>query len=170
MKFLVSILFSLVLAFNCYAQTVTKNDFPKDIKGARLNLKVDFSEALICGMNEKEFSDYEKDWEEDKPTIVRNFMSGANVGIGKSYGVGDYKDAIYTIYIKVNTITDDGYIICDANIRDNDGNVLFTVEKLTGGKEPPLMIGTKLARIKIWATLTGKKFGSIFKSEINTNK
>lgn len=166
MKFLVSILFSLVFAFNCHAQTVTKNVFPKDIKGARLNFKVDFSEALICGMNEKEFSEYEKDWEEDKPTIVKNFRSGANLSIGKTYAVGDYQDASYTIMVKVNTITDEGYIVCDANIIDKDGNVLFTLEKLTGGKEPAFMIGTKLARMKIWATLTGKALGDILKKEL----
>jgi hypothetical protein len=117
-------------------------------------------------MSEDEFSRYEKDWEEDKPTIVRNFRSGVNVGIGKSYKVGDYKDSKYTIRVKVNTITDDGYIICDADIIDDGGNVYFTVKEVTGGKEPPFMIGTKLARMKIWATVTGKKLGSILKSEL----
>ena len=68
--------------------------------------------------------------------------------------------------MKVNTITDDGYIICDADIIDDGGNVYFTVKEVTGGKEPPFMIGTKLARMKIWATVTGKKLGSILKSEL----
>ena len=167
MKIVVSILFSLVLAFNCHAQTVTKNDLPKNLQGIRMNLKADFSEALICGMNEKEFSEYEKDWEEDKPTIVRNFKTGANVGIGKSYGIGDYQDASYTIMIKVNTITDEGFIICDAKIIDSNGNTRFVVERLTGGKEPAFMIGTKLARMKIWATLTGKALGDILKKELS---
>ena len=166
MKKKVLIMLFMVIAASSYAQNVTKNNFPKNMKGARMNLKMDFSDALICGMSEEEFSNYEKDWEEDKPTIVRNFRSGANVGIGKSYKIGDYRDAKYTIVIKVNTITDDGYIICDADIIDSSGNVYFTVEELTGGKEPLFMIGTKLARMKIWATVTGKKLGSILKSEL----
>ena len=167
MKKNVLIMLFMFIATISYAQTVTKNNLPKNLKGAQMNLKVDFSDALICGMSEGEFSRYEKDWEEDKPTIVRNFRSGVNVGIGKSYKVGDYKVAKYTIIVKVNTITDDGYIICDADVVDNSGNVCFTVEEVTGGKEPPFMIGTKLSRMKIWATVTGKKLGSILKSELS---
>ena len=166
MKKKVLIMLFMVIAASSYAQNVTKNNLPKNIKGARMNLRMDFSDALICGMSEDEFSRYEKDWEEDKPTIVRNFRSGVNVGIGKSYKVGDYKDSKYTIRVKVNTITDDGYIICDADIIDDGGNVYFTVKEVTGGKEPPFMIGTKLARMKIWATVTGNKLGSILKSEL----
>ena len=90
MKKKVLIMLFMVIAASSYAQNVTKNNLPKNIKGARMNLKMDFSDALICGMSEDEFSRYEKDWEEDKPTIVRNFRSGVNVGIGKSYKVGDY--------------------------------------------------------------------------------
>lgn len=66
------------------AQTVTKNTLPKNLKGIRMNLKIDFSDAMICGMSEEEFSKYEKDWEEDKPKIVSKFMAGANLGVGKS--------------------------------------------------------------------------------------
>ncbi len=58
-------------------------------------------------------------------------------------------------------------MICGSSIIDKDGNVLFTLEKLTGGKEPAFMIGTKLARMKIWATLTGKALGDILKIELS---
>ena len=92
----------------------------------------------------------------------KNYLSSMN----KFETLGDYKDSKYTIRVKVNTITDDGYIICDADIIDDGGNVYFTVKEVTGGKEPPFMIGTKLARMKIWATVTGKKLGSILKSEL----
>lgn len=151
------------------AQTVTKNTLPENLKGVRMNMVVDFSKALIYGMSEEEFSKYEKDWVEDKPTIVQNFRTGANYGIGRSYGIGEYKNTSYTIVVTVNTVTDEGFFICDATIVDKDSNCRFKVEKLSGGKEPTFTPGTKLARMKFWATLTGKKLGNILKSEF-TNK
>ena len=152
------------------AQTVTKNTLPKNLKGIRMNLKIDFSDAMICGMSEEEFSKYEKDWEEDKPKIVSKFMTGANLGVGKSYKIGHYSNTSYIIMIKINTITDEGFIICDAKILDNEGNAQFIVESLTGGKEPPFMIGTKLARMKVWAALTGKTLGGILKRELSSRE
>lgn len=170
MKKIVAIIFLFMgLLSSVSAQTVTKNNFPKDMGKVHMSLKMDFSQAVICGMNEEEFSKYEKDWERDKPTIVRSFRSGANLSLGKTCGIGDYKDVSYTILVTVNTITEEGYIVCDASISDLEGNVLFTVEEVTGGKEPAIGIGTKLSRMKVWATLTGKRFGNILKSELTNN-
>lgn len=162
-------IFLALVAVIAAAQTVTKNSLPKNLKGVRMNLVVDFSKALIYGMSEEEFSKYEKDWGEDKPTIVQNFKSGANYGIGKSYGIGDYSDASYTIVVTVNTVTNDGFIICDATIVDKESNCYFKVEEITGGKEPVFSPGTKLAKMKFWATLTGKKLGTILKNEFTNN-
>lgn len=162
-----------LFVFSCFvisvavAQTITINNFPKDLEGIHMNLKMDFSQALICGMSEKEFSEFEKDWKKDKSTIIRNFKSGANFTLGNSYGVGDYKDARYTVKIIVNTITEEGYFICDVDILDENKKVVFHLDYLTGGKEPSFSIGTKLARMKVWATLTGKSLGSILKSELS---
>ena len=55
-------------------------------------------------------------------------------------------------------------------ILDNEGNAQFIVESLTGGKEPPFMIGTKLARMKVWAALTGKTLGGILKRELSSRE
>lgn len=166
-KIFILLLFTFFVITTVSSQTITKNNLPKNLQGVRMNFKIDFSEAIICGLNEEDFSKLEKDWEEDKPTIVRNFKKAANLSIGKSYGIGDYSDAPYTIIVKVNTITDEGYFICNARVVDGENNTLLEIEKLTGGKEPPFMIGTKLARMKIWATLTGKTLGSILREELS---
>ena len=97
---------------NLSAQTVTKNTLPKNLKGVHMNFEVDFSQAMILGKTETEYSEYEKDWNKDKETIVRNFRVATNLAIGKSYKVGEYKDATYIIKVKVNTITDDGFMYC----------------------------------------------------------
>ena len=168
MKKLIAICLLLVCSMaNLSAQTVTKNTLPKNLKGVHMNFEVDFSQAMIFGKTETEFSEYEKDWNKDKETIVRNFRVATNPAIGKSYKVGEYKDATYVIKVKVNTITDDGFMYCHVDIVNKDSVVCLSIEDLTGGKEPVISIGTKLSRMKIWATLTGKKLGSILKSEMS---
>jgi hypothetical protein len=56
---------------------------------------------------------------------------------------------------------------CHVDIVNKDKDVCLSIEDLTGGKEPAFSIGTKLSRMKIWATLTGKKLGSILKTEMS---
>lgn len=163
--YIISLLFICFWA-NVTAQTVTINSLSKNMKGVRMNFQMDFSDALIMGMSENEFAKYEKDWCDDKPTIIRNFKTGTNLTLGRSLGIGEYKDARYIVKVKVNTITDEGFFICDVDILEND-KVVFHLDHLTGGKEPSLAIGTKLARMKVWATLTGKSFGSILKNELS---
>lgn len=162
---------SLLICFmaNLSAQTVTKNTLPKNLKGVYMNFEVDFSQAMILGRSEAEYSEYEKDWDKDKGTIARNFRVATNLAVGKSCKVGEYKDAAYILKVTVNTITDDGVMYCHVDLVDKDGVVRLAIDDLTGGKEPPLSIGTKLSRMKVWATLTGKKLGSILKSEMSAN-
>ena len=159
--------FLLCLMEGTYSQTVTVNNLPSDLKGVRMNFQMDFSNAIIFGLKEKEFAEYEKDWYDDKSTVIRNFKSGANLAIGKSYGIGDYKNAQLTIRVNVETITNEGFIICNTDIVNSENEVLFHIDHLTAGKEPAISLGTKLARVKVWATLTGKKLGSILKSELS---
>jgi hypothetical protein len=44
--------------------------------------------------------------------------------------------------------------------------VFFAVEDLKGSSDSFFTPGTKLARIKIWATLTGTALGSLIKSRM----
>ena len=110
MKKKVLIMLFMVIAASSYAQNVTKNNLPKNLKGARMNLRMDFSDALIPG------------WSSTGGPWVKP------------------EDAMKKL--------------------------TWRTKEVTGGKEPPFMIGTKLARMKIWATVTGKKLGSILKSEL----
>ena len=98
-------------------------------------------------------------------SVTINALPKNPVGVhmGDAYKIGHYKDISYTVKVTVHTITDEGYIICDVDIIDQQGQSVFHIDHLTGGKEPSFFIGTKLARIKIWAALTGKNFGSILK-------
>ena len=67
--------------------------------------------------------------------------------------------------LTVRNVTTKGYITCDAEITDTTGVKYFSVKQVNGGKEPPFSPGTKLAKMKVWASLTGKSLGSIIRSE-----
>lgn len=154
-------------AINLSAQTVIKNSLPKDMSGVKMNFDVDFSKALIFGMTEAEFCDHEKDWKKDKKFIAKKMKNSANYALGKHYSIGDYNFALYTIVVTINTITKEGYIICDAQVVDNSGVVRLQIEELSGGKEPLFMPGSKLAKIKFWSMLTGERLGKILSKEFS---
>ncbi len=147
------------------AQEVTENKFSAVKPGSKINFVMDFSKASIMGMNETDFSNYEKDWNKDKPTIVGRFQKGANGKLGDILNIGSYPDSPYTLTVTVKNISDVGNVFCDVVITDKNGSVLFSAKNVNGGAEPPLLPGTKLAKIKAWAFLTGRSLGGIMKSE-----
>lgn len=147
------------------AQEVNENKFSSVKPGSKINFVIDFSKASIMGMNETDFSSYEKDWKKDKPTIVGRFQKGVNNKLGDMLNVGSYPDSEFVLKVSVKNISDVGNVYCDAVITDKSGNVIFSVKNVNGGTEPPLLPGTKLAKIKTWAFLTGRSLGGIMKSE-----
>lgn len=147
------------------AQVVTVNDMSAVKPGSKINFVIDFSKATIMSMNETDFSNYEKDWNKDKPTIIGRFQKGVNNKLNGILNVGSYPDSQYTLKVTVTAISDVGNVYCDAVITDKDGTVLFSVNNVNGGSEPPILPGSKLARIKTWAFLTGRSLGNNMKSE-----
>ena len=147
------------------AQVVTVNKMSAVKPGSKINLVIDFSKATIMGMNETEFSNYEKDWKKDQPTIIGRFRKGVNSKLNDMLNVGAYPSSDYTMKVTVKTISDMGNVYCDAVIVDKSGTVIFSVNDVNGGSEPPILPGTKLARIKAWSYLTGRSLSGILKSE-----
>ena len=147
------------------AAAAQENNFSSVKPGSKINLVMDFSKASIMGMNETDFSNYEKDWNKDKPTILGRFQKGVNGKLGDFLKIGSYPDSPYTMKVEVKTVSDVGNIYCDVAITDKDGTILFSAKNVNGGAEPPLLPGTKLAKIKAWAFLAGRSLGGIMKSE-----
>lgn len=147
------------------AQVVTVNKMSAVKPGSKINLVIDFSKATIMGMSETEFSNYEKDWKKDQPTIISRFRKGVNSKLNDMLNIGAFPSADYTMKVTVKTISDMGNVYCDAVIVDMNGTVIFSVNNVNGGSEPPILPGSKLARIKSWAYLTGRSLSSILKSE-----
>lgn len=147
------------------AQEGRVNNLSSVKPGSKINFVIDFSKASIMGMNEKDFSNYEKDWLKDQPTIIGRFQKGVNNKLSDMLSVGSYPDSGYTLTVTVKTISDVGNVYCDAVITDKAGTVLFSVKNINGGSEPPILPGTKLAKIKAWAFLAGRSLGGILKQE-----
>jgi hypothetical protein len=57
-------------------------------------------------------------------------------------------------------------MICDAVMTDKSGQEFFKVENLKGTSDSFFTPGTKLARIKFWAALTGGALGTIMKDRL----
>lgn len=131
--------------------------------GSRINMVMDFSKAQIMGMSETDFADYEEDWYKDKPSIASKYEKGISSRLGKILRVGAYPEADYTLRVTVRMITDTGNLYCDAAIVDAAGQVLFSVKNISGGKEPPFLPGTKLAKMKVWAVIAGRALGGVIK-------
>lgn len=155
-----------VLTVNTMAQTIKKDSLSKIPLGSRMDFRMDFSNATIHDRTETEFAKYEKDWEIDKPSIVEKFRSSANLVLDKELKFGDYPDADYQIVITVKSITTNGFMTCDALLKNKQGIVFFNVENLKGNSDSFFTPGTKLARIKIWAALTGGALGKMMKSRL----
>ena len=166
MKKVMMTILMMVMAVTAMAQRVTEDNLSKVPLGSRANLVIDFSKAIIHEMSETNFAKYEKDWENDKPSIVEKFRAAANFKLDNEMKLGFYDDADYVMTVNVKTITTKGFITCDAVLTDKSGKVFFTVENLKGSSDSFFTPGTKLARIKFWAALTGGALGTIMKSRM----
>jgi uncharacterized protein YqfB (UPF0267 family) len=156
----------LCMTLTVTAQTVKVDKLSKVTLGSRVNLTMDFSKAAIHDRSEAEFAKYEKDWEEDKPSIIEKFRAAANFKLDKELKLGFYEDADYQMTVTVKTITTKGFMICDAVMTDKSGQEFFKVENLKGTSDSFFTPGTKLARIKFWAALTGGALGTIMKDRL----
>ena len=160
-----SLVLTLLLVITSTAQVVTKNSLSVLKPGSTIGYALDFSHAVIMGMDENEFSNYEKDWLKDKPKVVSNFLNGINNKLDGIIIVAPSQETDYILKVSVRSVSTKGYMVCDAVVLDKDGKSLFVAEQVNGGKEPPISPGSKLAKMKVWATLTGRSLGSIIQSE-----
>ena len=103
---------------------------------------------------------------EDSAWIAGGLSDGLLECFDKELKFGDYPDADYQIVITVKSITTNGFMTCDALLKNKQGTVFFNVENLKGNSDSFFTPGTKLARIKIWAALTGGALGKMMKSRL----
>ncbi len=76
---------ALMFGVTSFAQKVVAGSLESLKNESKLNLEVDYSEAVIHGMGVKEFAEYEQDWEKDQPEIVGDIIEGIQDKIGDDY-------------------------------------------------------------------------------------
>lgn len=156
----------VALAVNAMGQTIVTDSLAKIALGSRVDFVMDFSGALIHDYSESDFARYEKDWKEDKPSVVRKFRSAANLVLDKELKLGDYPEAPYRMVVTVKSISKSGFMVCDVTMASRQGAPYFRVEDLKGSSDSFFTPGTKLARIKVWSALTGRALGRLMKDRL----
>lgn len=155
-----------VMSLSAMAQNIKADSLTKIPLGSRVDFTMDFSKATIHDRSESDFAKYEPDWEKDKPSIVDRFRSAANLVLDKDLKFGDYPEADYQIVITVKSITTSGFITCDVLLTNKAGATFFKAENVKGNSDSFFTPGTKLARMKVWAALTGGALGKMMKSRL----
>lgn len=163
MKKILLILAILNYSVICTAQEITKNDLKSINMGAKIYFDIDYSDAVIMGLSESDFANYEQDWVKDKTAVELSFLRGVNNKVDEIYNIGALKDADYALTVIVKSITNKGYLICDAKITDKSGKVYFYVININSGSKSKLIPGTNLSKIKASSLFAGRSLGKIMK-------
>ncbi len=123
------------------------------------NYVIDYSQAIICGMDEETFAEVETDWREDNPEISGNMIQEM---VDKLQDALPFKkNSKNTVKVTVRSITDNGKFVCDAELIDAEQKSLFKVEGVKCSKGGTW--GSKLHLMKEGAYNEGKKLGSALK-------
>lgn len=163
MKRVSSLLLLCMLTTSLFAQKVTSGSLSSLKDSRTLNVKIDFSQADIHGMNEATYAEYEKDWNKDKPAVIESFIKGANLSSKKDLMFGQFSSGKYTLLIKVKVISDDYRIFTSADIIDSESNVIATIDDLNIEKKTLVRLNTDLGAIKVRFNLLGMKLGKFLR-------
>ena len=127
---------------------------------------VDYSQALICGVDEETFAVIETDWEKDKPEISGGIIQGLMDRLGSL--IPFKKKSSNTVTVVVKKITEKGKFNCDIMLRDENGIIQAQANNIgctNGGKW-----GSKLHLMKESTRKEGRNLGSALKTAIKNKK
>lgn len=129
----------------------------------KMCMEIDFSEAIIHGMTETEFSLYETDWEKDQTEIYRKMFAPMQERIGERIILVKMLDTPYKLRVCVTSVSVKGDYDCYAVIVNDKNETIATINNIhaSGGR-----IGSNLNLIKDGAEHTGEKLGAILKREL----
>lgn len=130
------------------------------------NCVVDYSQALICGMDEETFAEMETDWYNDKPEITGGMIHGIMDELDSS--IKFKKSSPNTIKVTVKSITDKGKFVCDVALLDASNTIIAQSKDIKNTQR--LKWGTKLFPMKRGAKSEGEELGSALESELKKAK
>jgi len=132
-------------------------------KAGIANFEVDYSNAIIHGMSEEEFAEYELDWDKDMPQILAYFRSNLTDRAGEYLALVTKKEVPLTLRWVVLSINTKGDTQSELHVLNSEGVVLAKIIELNGEGGT---FGSKLNLIKDGAKSSGKKAGSFLKREL----
>ena len=163
-KLLPLILFSMVCSM-ASAQKVY-GSFRSLNEQVRVKMTIDFSQAYIHGMTEEEFTEYEKDYEKDKPQLIALIYDYASKYLAKrNYersftSVGNYKDDTDPILVlTIRSISATGDYDCDISLFKKDDDKKIEIGRAVGIRASGGRFGSKLNLMKDGAEHLGEELG-----------
>lgn len=133
--------------------------FKEIAQEGKAKIVVDYSEALIHGMSEEEFAEYEPDWKKDKPVVIGKFLAYFSEELDGMLVCHGKAASPFTVLVKMLSINVKGNTVLSIHIlKDN-----VEVATIKGIKEDGGTFGSKLNLIKDGAEHVGEKSGAFLK-------
>lgn len=156
LHFFIAIVAMMVSMPVCNAQNMVSGSVEGLKKAGIALVEIDYSKAVIMGMGEQAFADYENEWNKDLPEITLAFINGVNKKTGNHLSVGHSVDCDLVMKIQVISISELGNWKCRAIVTNKQNENLCEIDEIIS---KGCKVGTKLHHIKVGAGNAGKKLG-----------
>ena len=151
----------------CNAQNKASGSVEGLKKAGVALVDIDYSKAVIMGMGEQAFADYEDEWKKDMPDVTMAFINGINEKTGNLLSVGHSIDCDLVMKIQVVSISERGDWKCRAIITNKQNENLCEIDEIIS---KGCKVGTKLHHIKVGASNAGNKLGKFLCKQIKKLK
>ena len=122
-------LFLIVLGVMCggisLAQKVTQGSFSALADVHRAAVEIDYSEGMIQGMSEEDYSFYEPDWERDRASVGGKFIAMFNDKQRRIFLTSKTEGATCIMVLKVLNVTRQGDIRAEILMKDPSTNEIL---------------------------------------------
>ena len=154
-KIIITCIMLTAFAVTSFSQSIAEGSLDV-LKGQeRVSIELDFTFAIIHGMDEENFAKYEEDWEKDKKGVMLNFISEASSNCNR-IAIGSFSSTDYLFKVFVSKINKNGDWQSRVELLDKEGNSYAKIVALygSGGR-----IGSKINLINDGAQNSGKALG-----------
>jgi hypothetical protein len=118
------------------AQKLVSGSLEPVFKEKKLNVVIDYSQAVIDGVKESSLlnvgGERAKDWIEGKDELLSKFLLAMLPIVDQHVSVGRFEDAKYTFTFYPKSIDEDGEVRGDAAVTDAEGNEVAVITKING--------------------------------------
>ena len=151
----------------CNAQKLVSGSVENLKKNGVVLVEIDYSKAVIMGMGEKAFADYENEWTKDQSDVTFAFINGVNNKTGNLLAAGHSIDCDLTMKIQVVAINEHGDWRCKAIVTNKQNQTICEIDEIIS---KGCNVGTKMHHIKVGAEKAGNKLGKFLNKSIKKLK